>query len=161
MKNTIHIWTDGSAYPKNPGFGGWGAVLEYLNKHGVVKVLHVNGLLPDNTTQNQAETIAVIESLKLIKLPRAKVIVYTDSQYVVFGIEKVNNRLKNKRAKMPKANPAIWEELLEVIREGNLDVTVEKVKGHADISNNELADRLAYLAAAEKKHVEERFDRDP
>jgi len=153
----VSLWTDGSAYPQNPGNGGWGAVL--IHELGEKRIiLELSGEVPmPPTTQNQAETVAVIEALKYLKKP-CKVQVYTDSRYVILGMEKVIKRAASKPGKMPKANLHLWESLLKLLQDKGHLLVPNQVAGHAGVKYNELADRLAYLAAAEGRTVEDRSE---
>ena len=79
MKNNVVIYTDG-ACKGNPGKGGWGVFLEYKDK--TKKIYGYE----DNTTNNRMELTAAIMALREIKEP-CEVILYTDSKYVINGIE--------------------------------------------------------------------------
>jgi ribonuclease HI len=70
----VTIFTDG-ACRKNPGLGGWAAILMYQGRQGVL-----SGSAP-NTTNNRMELIAAIEGLNALKRPGA-VELFTDSQYL-------------------------------------------------------------------------------
>ena len=78
MKNKIIIYTDG-ACSGNPGPGGWGAVLIYIDNE---KNLSGSDKM---TTNNKMELLAAINALKAIE-PNSEVELYTDSQYVKNGI---------------------------------------------------------------------------
>ena len=71
MKN-VDIYTDG-ALSGNPGKGGWGAVLVYGNTEK-----EISGGNSD-TTNNRMELTAVIEALKMLKMP-CNVTLTTDSK---------------------------------------------------------------------------------
>ena len=77
----VEIYTDG-ACSGNPGAGGWGAIL----RCGSAEKELSGGCNP--TTNNRMELTAVIEALKALKQP-CKVTLYTDSRYVMDGIEGV------------------------------------------------------------------------
>ena len=77
MKN-VDIYTDG-ACSGNPGKGGWGAVLVYGNTEK-----EISGGNSD-TTNNRMELTAVIEALKMLKMP-CNVTLTTDSKYVCDAI---------------------------------------------------------------------------
>ncbi len=134
----INIYTDG-ACSGNPGIGGWGAVILIPEK----KPIHLFGG-SENTTNNQMELIAAINALKYFE--KVQIInLYTDSQYVKYGIESwIKNWKKNgwkTASKKPVKNQDLWK---------NLDFQINKhevswhwVKGHAGNENNEMADHLA------------------
>ena len=124
MKN-VDIYTDG-ACSGNPGKGGWGAVLVYGNTEK-----EISGGNSD-TTNNRMELTAVIEALKMLKMP-CNVTLTTDSKYVCDAINQqwVYSWKKNgwkKADKKPALNVDLWEELLPLLEIHN--VTFNWVKGH-------------------------------
>ncbi len=135
---TVYIYTDG-ACSGNPGPGGWGAILKYGNAYK--ELSGANEL----TTNNKMELTAVIMALKALKEP-CKVILTTDSKYVVDGIEKgwAKSWKRNgwiKSDKKPALNSDLWDELLNL-----LDVHQVKfnwVKGHDGHPENERCDEMA------------------
>ena len=78
----ITIYCDGACSP-NPGTGGWGAVIVLCDKE-----LELNGRV-GNSTNNQMELLAAIESLKVLPIG-SNVTLFTDSQYVNNGITMVS-----------------------------------------------------------------------
>src|SRR6202007_1936300 len=80
MSELVELFTDG-ACKGNPGPGGWGAVLRFGT---LEKELSGGEKL---TTNNRMEMMAAIEGLKALKRP-CKVIISTDSKYVMDGITK-------------------------------------------------------------------------
>ncbi|MER3375955.1 MAG: ribonuclease HI [Allomuricauda sp.] len=134
----IELFTDGGAEP-NPGKGGFGAILMYKDKQ---KEFFAGYEL---TTNNRMELMAVIFGLEKIRT-KAKVIVYSDSKYVVDGLEKgwaykwrKNNWVRKKNALV--LNKDLWQRLLNVIEKH--EVTFSWVKGHAGHVHNERCDFLA------------------
>ena len=134
----IKLYTDGGAEP-NPGKGGYGVILSYKGRQKEF----CEGY--ELTTNNRMELMAVIVGLEKIKT-KAKVTVYSDSKYVVDGIEKGwaenwerNNWIKKKGNLV--LNKDLWERLLDVIDEH--EVTFNWVKGHAGHIENERCDALA------------------
>ena len=91
------------------------------------------------------ELLAVIKGLEALKKPDTKVIVYSDSKYVVEAIEKgwVWNWEKKNFAK--KANADLWKLLIPLYRKHHVEL--RWVKGHAGIPENERCDELAVAAA--------------
>lgn len=136
MKKII-IYTDG-ACSKNPGPGGWGAVLIYKD---IVKEL--SGAVSD-TTNNQMELMAAIMAFKALKEP-CEVEIFTDSNYVKDGITKWLHSWKKNNWKTsnnkPVKNIELWQQLEEVIKDHN--ISWQWVKGHAGDHWNEVADSLA------------------
>lgn len=137
----IEIYSDGGADP-NPGKGGYGLILSWK---GHKKEFYEGFAL---TTNNRMELLGVITGLKKLKT-KSKVTIYTDSKYVIDGIElgwakkwRENNWLRNKKEKA--INPDLWEELLNLISEHL--VTFKWVKGHSGHPENERCDYLATIA---------------
>lgn len=140
MSDSIEIYTDG-ACSGNPGKGGWGAILLYLEHKK-----EISGF-KEETTNNQMELMAVIESLKIIKKP-SKIIIHTDSKYVQDGITQwIFNWKKNgwKTAKkQPVKNDQLWKELDSLVAQHQ--ITWKWVKGHSGNKYNDIADQLAVNA---------------
>lgn len=138
----VEIYSDGGAEP-NPGKGGFGVIMSYK---GQKKEFSQGYRL---TTNNRMELMGVIFALERLKRT-CKVNVYTDSQYVVNGINlgwakkwQKNNwfRKGNKKA----INYDLWEKLLNLIAQQE-SVNFYWIKGHAGHSENERCDELANLA---------------
>ncbi|MBM3590417.1 MAG: ribonuclease HI [Alphaproteobacteria bacterium] len=133
----IIIYTDG-ACSGNPGDGGWGAILMFKEHQK-----QISGSQKD-TTNNQMEITAVIESLKIIK-KSSEIIIYTDSKYVMEGITKWINGWKNngwKTAdKKPVKNCELWQKLDNEVNKHNIEW--RWVKGHSGNKYNDIADNLA------------------
>ena len=86
---TVIIYTDG-ACRGNPGPGGWGVLIKY-KEHS--KEMYGGDA---STTNNKMELTAAIEALKEIKEP-CEIILYTDSKYVLKGIEEWIHNWEKKR----------------------------------------------------------------
>ena len=134
---TVIIYTDG-ACRGNPGPGGWGVLIEYGE---VSKRLYGGDV---STTNNKMELTAAIMALKEIREP-CKIILYTDSKYVLQGIEEWIHNWKKKgwrgANKKPVKNIELWKELDELRDEHN--IKWNWVKGHSGDLGNETADMLA------------------
>ncbi len=134
---TVIIYTDG-ACRGNPGPGGWGVLIEYGE---VSKRLYGGDV---STTNNKMELTAAIMALKEIREP-CKIILYTDSKYVLQGIEEWIHNWKKKgwrgANKKPVKNIELWKELDELRDEHN--IKWNWVKGHSGDPGNETADMLA------------------
>ena len=135
---TVYIFSDG-ACSGNPGPGGWGAILRCDGRES-----EIAGGSPD-TTNNRMELTGVIEALARLKYP-CKVIVTTDSRYVVDGITKgwakswkSNNWVKSD--KKPALNSDLWDKLLGFCEIH--DVEFKWIRGHAGHAENERCDELA------------------
>ncbi len=140
----VTIYTDG-ACSGNPGPGGWGAILEY---NGIEK--EMSGGASD-TTNNKMELTGVIEALSALREP-CEVEIFTDSRYVVDGIEKgwaekwkANGWMRNRRE--PALNPELWDKLLSLL--DTHKVHFNWVKGHASNEKNNRCDILAVLKSKE------------
>ena len=135
-------YTDG-ACSGNPGVGGWGAVLLAEKNNKIIKRKEISGGLVD-TTNNQMELIAAIETLKALK-KYTEICIITDSNYVKKGITEwlpswKKNNWKTSSKKEVK-NRKLWEELEELVNNNKVDWLW--VKGHAGNIENERADFLA------------------
>jgi ribonuclease HI len=137
LTRVIEIYTDG-ACRGNPGPGGWGALL-IRDKHQ--KTMH--GGDPD-TTNNRMELTAAIEALNALK-GHSRVILYTDSKYVMDGINEWMPNWKKRgwktAAKKPVKNKDLWQALDEAVERHEIDW--RWVKGHDGNPGNEKADELA------------------
>ena len=134
----VEIYTDG-ACSGNPGKGGWGAVLVYNGKEKELSGFNAQ------TTNNRMELTAVIEALKALKEP-CSVTLTTDSKYVCDAVNKgwVFSWEANgwrKADKKPALNVDLWEELLALLEEHEVEFIW--VKGHDGHKYNERCDKLA------------------
>ncbi len=137
----IKMFTDGAA-KGNPGPGGYGTILQYGDKEKEIS----DGFRM--TTNNRMELLAVIVGLEAIKKPGWKVLVTSDSKYVVDAVEKgwlkgwVVKNFKGKK------NRDLWERYLRA--SAPHQVKFNWVKGHAGHPENERCDQLAVVAAERK-----------
>lgn len=138
---TVTIYTDG-ACSGNPGPGGYGTVLLYGEAR---KELSGGYRL---TTNNRMEILAVIKGLEALKEP-CRVLLYSDSRYVVDAIEKgwvakwrQNGWMRNKKERAQ--NVDLWERMTALLKKHQ--VSFHWVKGHADNPENERCDELARMA---------------
>ena len=111
-KRVVHLITDG-ACSGNPGPGGWAFI---LRDAGSKKETHRSGGERE-TTNNRMELTAVIMGLREIGEP-AVVDLYSDSQYVLKGLEEWMTNWKRRgwktADKKPVKNRELWEELDEL-----------------------------------------------
>jgi ribonuclease HI len=138
----IILYSDGGAEP-NPGKGGFGVIMSYK---GFIREFSQGYEL---TTNNRMELMGVIYGLERLKT-KSVVNVFTDSRYVIDGIEKGwAERWKSKnwyRTRTEKAiNYDLWDRLLALISEQQ-KVSFNWVKGHAGHFENERCDELAFAA---------------
>lgn len=147
MDNKVVIYTDGGCRG-NPGLGGWGVWLLFQGKEK-----KCYGHEP-NTTNNRMELTAVIEALKILKTSHSDkiaVVIYSDSKYVLQGIndwmpnwKKKNWQTANKR---PVKNMDLWQKLDQL--NAVFSVDWRWVKGHSGNKGNDIADYLANKAMDE------------
>jgi ribonuclease HI len=138
----ITIYTDGGC-KNNPGPGGYGAVIIEVGKRREISKGY------RLTTNNRMELMACIAALKSLENP-GEVVLHSDSQYVVNGIEKGwAKRWRSNgwmRTKMEAAeNADLWAELLALC--DRRPVHFVWVRGHAGNTENDRCDRLATEAA--------------
>ncbi len=140
----VTIYTDGACL-KNPGPGGYGAVLIHGDR-----VKEIAKGFPD-TTNNRMELMAVISALEALKYP-CKVKIFTDSQYISKAINlgwldkwqksgwKTSNRSDVK-------NKDLWQQMIRLLKKHCVEF--KWVRGHSGNRYNERCDLLARDAARE------------
>ncbi|MFL2802990.1 MAG: ribonuclease HI [Paracoccaceae bacterium] len=137
-------YTDG-ACSGNPGIGGWGVVLLAEKNNEIIKRKELSGGSLE-TTNNQMELKAAIETLKALKKP-TEITIITDSNYVKKGItEWLSSWKKNNwktSSKTEVKNKKLWEELEKLVNKNKVDWLW--VKGHDGNVENEQADFLARM----------------
>ena len=137
-------YTDG-ACSGNPGIGGWGVVLLAEKNNEIIKRKELSGGSLE-TTNNQMELKAAIETLKALKKP-TEITIITDSNYVKKGITewlsswKRNNWKTSSKTEVKNKN--LWEELEKLVNKNKVDWLW--VKGHDGNVENEQADFLARM----------------
>ena len=138
-ESAIVVFTDGSS-KGNPGPGGWGAVIITPDGHIVER-----GGGASLTTNNKMELTGAIEALTSIESIGGPVIVYTDSTYVIKGIQ---DWLPNWRRRGWKTstggevlNQNLWEQLSAVASaRGPRSIEWRYVRGHVGTPGNERCD---------------------
>ena len=138
----VQLITDG-ACKGNPGQGGWGAVLRY-GPHR--KEMWGSERL---TTNNRMELTAAVRGLEALKEP-CEVQIVTDSEYVKNGITSWIHKWKSNGWKTAAKKPVINQDLWEALDRENArhKTTWVWTKGHASHEDNNRADELASIAAA-------------
>ena len=142
------IYTDG-ACSGNPGKGGWAAIiLDDSNQSSI------SGS-ESNTTNNRMELLAIIVGLESLKKEPSKVIVYSDSKYV---IDSINNKWIfdwQKKGFKGKKNPDLWERFIRVYKKHHIDF--KWIKGHNSHPQNERCDFLANTAAKKNDLIKDEY----
>lgn len=140
--DTVVIYTDGACLG-NPGRGGYAAI---ILEDGQRKEI-AGGFT--YTTNNRMELIACITALELLTAPR-RVILYSDSSYVVNGINlgwarKWRSRGWRKADGKPAENHDLWDKLLKLTEKHRVEF--RWLRGHDGHLENERCDQLAVQAA--------------
>lgn len=155
-ENEIHVYTDGGCQ-NNPGPGGYGVVI--IAKEGLRELSEGYRL----TTNNRMELLACIIALEEVQDRSESVQLYSDSSYVVNGIEKgwakkwSRNGWKKSDGKAV-LNKDLWQRLINLTVNGN--VHFNWVKGHAGNPLNERCDRLAVQASKGKSmQIDREYER--
>jgi ribonuclease HI len=145
VKDRIIIYSDGGSI-NNPGPGGYGVVIIEDGKRNELS----GGFR--KTTNNRMELTGAIRGLAGFENP-VKVLLRTDSQYVVKGIMegwaikwRKNGWMRTRNE--PAENCDLWKILLELTEKH--DVIFEWVKGHAGHEENERCDELARSASSRR-----------
>lgn len=142
---TVQIWTDGSTQGGNPGKGGWSGI---LTTNGRIRV--VGDYIGEGITNNYAEAYAFYSTILRLKRP-SYVVTWTDSKYLIFGVERI---LKKK--KLLDTNKAIWISIRDLYNRGHHFV-MEYTKGHATDDLNNLADVVAKYCALSENLYDVRY----
>ena len=151
----VRMYTDGAAKGNPDGPGGYGTVLTYEDKNGVLREREYSqGYV--RTTNNRMELMAVIAGLEALNCP-CQVEIYSDSKYVTDAFNKhwIDGWLKNnwKGSSGPVKNIDLWKRLLKARAPHH--VTFIWVKGHAGHVYNERCDTLATTAADGEERIED------
>ncbi len=140
MSHQVHIYTDGAA-KGNPGHGGYGVVMEWVDKPYQREFFEGFRL----TTNNRMELLAVIVGLEKLKNSNTKVLIVSDSKYVVDSVEKKWVFGWEKKGYAGKKNPDLWQRFLKIYRQHQVDF--KWIKGHNNHRQNERCDELAVMAS--------------
>lgn len=143
----VEIYSDGSARG-NPGPGGYGTVLRYVDSKGCEHLREYSGGYV-NTTNNRMELMGAIVGFEALNRP-CEVVFTSDSKYVIDAFRQnwIGSWVKNnwkKADKKPVKNVDLWKRLVEATAPHQ--VTFCWVKGHAGHVYNERCDELATAAA--------------
>ncbi len=154
MSYEVHIYTDGAA-KGNPGPAGYGVVMEMVGTP-YKKEFYEGFRL---STNNRMELLAVIVGLEKLKNLKTKVLVVSDSKYVVDAVEKRWVFQWEKINFKAKKNPDLWMRFLNVYRKHQVDF--QWIKGHNNHPQNERCDALAVMASQQEKlSIDEFYERE-
>lgn len=140
--DTLGIFSDGGCRG-NPGPGAYA----YIIQNSAGEILSENGATDPATTNNKMELRGVIEGLKDLQshFKAKNIFVYTDSKYVVDGVNSWmpgwKKRGWKKADKKAPENLELWQELDQLVE--RLSPKFIWVKGHAGHPQNELVDQMA------------------
>ena len=141
----VTLYTDGAARGNPDGPGGYGAVLQFIDKNGT---LHEKELSAGyvRTTNNRMELMAAIVGLEALNRS-CEVDLYSDSKYLVdaFNQKWIDGWVKHNWVRPKVKNSDLWKRLLVAMNPHK--VTFHWVKGHDGHPGNERCDRLATSAA--------------
>jgi ribonuclease HI len=143
LTHDVHIYTDGAA-KGNPGRGGYGVVMELVGTPH--KKEFYEGFR--HTTNNRMELLAVIVGLEKLKNPNMRVLIVSDSKYVVDSVLKKWVFGWEKKGFADRKNADLWKRFLIVYRKHHVDF--KWIKGHNNHTQNERCDELAVMASMQK-----------
>lgn len=151
----VKAYTDGSSLG-NPGPGGYGVVLTYVDGAGEEHVREFSGGFK-KTTNSRMEIMGVVVALESLKEP-VVITITSDSKYVVDALSKgwLDSWVKTgwkKSDKKPVLNRDLWERVLDLKTPHKLEM--KWVKGHAGHPMNERCDFLAKEAASKQNLCED------
>lgn len=150
-QETIEIHTDGGCFPNPNGIGTWAFIVNLNNQE-----LARHSRVSHGSTNNKMELVAATKALEWVRdWPLLKfyykIIIYTDSKYLINGINSwihgwQNNGWKSKATGLEIKNRSEWQVLAHVISK---QVIWEWVKGHEENVNNNIVDEMCQLARKE------------
>jgi ribonuclease HI len=142
MPGRVVAWTDGGCRG-NPGPGGWGFVLVDVDSRAALE--RCDG--ERETTNNRMEILAAIMALRSLKREGTRILVHSDSQYLIKAASEWMPGWKARGWKRKEGELKNVELLQELDRLLSVhQVTWKWVKGHAGDPGNEHADALTNRA---------------
>ena len=149
-KKRVTIYSDGAAKNNPAGPGGYGAVIQFIDRRGILHEKELSQGFAGNVTNNQMELMGVTAAFEALNCP-CSIDLYSDSKYVVsaFNEKWIDNWKRNdwcSSSGRPVANRGLWERLLQAAVPH--DVRYHWVKGHRGNPANERCDALANAAAS-------------
>lgn len=149
--NVIEVFTDGSCHTQLK-IGGWASILFFEGRKEVIYGSE-NG-----TTHNRMEILAVLKALEHLTSKNKvleKVIIHSDSQYVVNIITRKEKLKRNKflsKKGTPLQNADLVQRLIHFIENHNIEFV--KVKAHQKetdiINHNHEVDKIVRKLVREK-----------
>jgi ribonuclease HI len=154
-EGVLYIYADGSSLG-SPRRGGFGVRVIYVDDDGIEQVENLQFAGYKGATIGKMEILACAAGLEKaiergLAAGRTRIIVRTDSMYVVDNIPKAkyewpNNRW-HRRGGAPVLNAEEWKRLIKAMKNARARVDIEWVEGHSKDEHNRAADRLARQAA--------------
>tara|TARA_B100000427_G_C15250581_1_gene481991 strand:+ start:216 stop:695 length:480 start_codon:yes stop_codon:yes gene_type:complete len=146
----IKIYTDGSS-KGNPGKGGYGIVIKHNDSYTEISQGY------RMTTNNRMELLAIIIALEKIEKTTKKVIVTSDSKYVIDAVTKGWVFNWEKKGFKKKKNPDLWKRFLKIFPKNK--IVFKWVPGHSGHLENERCDELAVNSSTYNElEVDEYFE---
>ena len=133
----------------NPGPGGWGALIRFLDG----KEVEFGGFNPE-TTNNRMEMQAALAVFKELKeLPRSlNLVIKTDSKYLIDGLEKWMPNWKKKGWKTASGKPVLNQDLWKALDAARIEgVKFKYVEGHSGEIDNDRVDAIAVAFSKGRK----------
>jgi ribonuclease HI len=150
-ENSLHIYTDGSSLP-SPRRGGMGIRFLVIDSEGREEVIDSRHAGYEGATNNQMELQACIEALeeasdRSLASSIGKIVVHTDSQYVVANVNQAKFTWPKQRwmtrQGRPVLNVDLWKRLVRAIKNAGRRVEFEWVQGHSKDLHNRAVDKMA------------------
>ena len=144
----IVIYTDG-ACKGNPGPGGWAAILSHNGRQRQLSGGEAH------TTNNRMEMTAVLQALGALKKENCRVQLFTDSEYVMRGMQEWLPGWRRKNFRRSNGKPVLNEDLWRALDDACTRHRIEWnwVRGHSGNEGNEQADTLAQQEAERHREV--------
>jgi len=140
--NSIKVYTDGSLVRLN-GYIGCGYGI-YIPKYN----LKQGSILFENKTNNRAELLAIIDSIKLLQIKgETSITIYTDSSYSILIFGNTGDKYEKRNYKNVKNKDLVMQ--AQHLKKTNLRLVFRHVKAHTgnleDEINfgNDVADKIA------------------
>ncbi len=156
-EEALNIFTDGSSFPKKQRVAGVGICLVWVNQVGDEECEEYAPPGWQNATIDEMEieacTVGMQEANRFLtgRDDFKRVLIFSDSRYVVDNFFKAMNIWPNKRwigsSGSQVENIELWKRLRKEVKKCQLNVDIEWVKAHKGHKYNKAADRLAKQSA--------------